>query len=53
MTECEHRQLKAIRDELGRAHAEQTAPVVNALTQPEPDLNRSFGRATGCVPGVV
>jgi transposase-like protein len=30
MTEFEHRQLQAIRDELNRAHAEQTKPVVRA-----------------------
>jgi hypothetical protein len=30
MTEFERRQLIAIRNELNRAHAERTAPVVNA-----------------------
>jgi hypothetical protein len=30
MTEFERHQLKAIRDELDRAHAERTAPVANA-----------------------
>jgi len=30
MTEFEHRQLQAIRDELNRAHAKQTKPIVRA-----------------------
>lgn len=36
MTEFERRQLKAIRDELDRAHAERTAPVVNANVTASP-----------------
>jgi putative transposase len=36
MTEFERRQLIAIRNELDRAHAEQTAPVVNANVATSP-----------------
>jgi len=36
MTEFEQRQLKAIRDELDRAHAERTAPVANANVTASP-----------------
>lgn len=36
MTEFEQRQLKAIRDELDRAHAEQTAPAVSATHTASP-----------------
>ena len=40
MTEFEQRQLKAIRDELDRAHAERTAPVANAnVTAPPTRLS--------------
>jgi len=36
MTEFEQRQLKAIRDELDRAHTERTAPVVHATVTASP-----------------
>jgi hypothetical protein len=36
MTEFERRQLTAIRNELNRAHAERTAPVVNANVTASP-----------------
>ena len=36
MSEFEQRQLKAIRDELDRAHAERTAPVVNVNVTASP-----------------
>ena len=36
MTEFERRQLIAIRNELDRAHAERTAPVVNANVTASP-----------------
>jgi transposase-like protein len=40
ITEFDSRQLKAIRDELDRAHAERTAPVVNAkVTAPPTHLS--------------
>ena len=36
MSEFERRQLTAIRNELDRAHAERTAPVVNANVSASP-----------------
>jgi transposase-like protein len=44
MTEFERRQLKAIRDEIDRAHAERTAPVVNANVTASPTRLSSKNR---------
>jgi putative transposase len=44
MTEFEQRQLKTIRDELDRAHAERTAPVVNANVTAAPTRLSSKNR---------
>lgn len=44
MTEFEQRQLKALRDELDRAHAQRTAPVVNAKVTASPTRLSSKNR---------
>jgi len=44
MTEFENRQLQAIRDELNRAHAERTAPVMNANVTASPTRLSSKNR---------
>ncbi|MGH6802848.1 MAG: IS256 family transposase [Methyloceanibacter sp.] len=44
MTEFEQRQLKALRDELDRAHAERTAPGVNANVTASPTRLSSKNR---------
>lgn len=44
MTEFERRQLKAIRDELDRAHAERTAPAIRSnVTPPQSRLSSKDG----------
>jgi len=44
MSQFEQRKLKAIRDELDHAHAERTAPVVNANVTASPTRLSSKNR---------